>query len=112
LYSNKVIDEEKIHQAFTDIEKLKIQLGIAMGQIDSEKGTVDRSAKRIYDRISEIDRKFHEILYDPKTGLVLQVDRLTQESTERRRMKNHIIAIWIAVGSLAISFVLKLVNIK
>jgi len=97
---------EKIQEAFTDISNLKLQIGRLLSNIESEKGTLTREADRLHQKINKVESEFREIIYDIDAGLLIKIDRLTVESMERKNLKNHIIVIYITLGSLILKTVL------
>lgn len=94
-------ETERINQAFLDIEKLKLQIARLVSDTESEKDTRRRTTESLMKVIQKIENDFKDILYgtDRISGMVVELDRLKQESIERKRMKNHIYALWIAVGA-------------
>lgn len=97
---------EKIHEAFVELEKVKTQLNYLSGIVESEKGTLQREADRLRNEIEIVERNFREIIYDSEKGLLIRLDRLTQESLERKRTKQNIIGLWIAVGSVIVKTII------
>lgn len=94
--------DEKINSAFTDISNLKIQLLRIFSDLDSEKGSLKRQEERLTEQINKVEKEFRDIIYDAEKGLLIKIDRLTQESISRQNVKKNIVALWIAV---VISFI-------
>lgn len=99
-------DEKILHEALTNISNLKIQMGRFEADLESEKGTHQRSEKRIIDAINKVEADFRSIIYDPEKGLLLKIDRLLQESQRRESMQKNIIPLWTAVGIAILSNIL------
>lgn len=91
-------DEIRLHDAFTTISNLKIQMGRFEADLESEKGTHQRAEKRMVDTINKVEADFRSIIYDPERGLLLKIDRLLQENQRRESMHKNIIGLWVAVG--------------
>ena len=87
---------QEIKKAFLELDRLKDQVGRIASHIDSEKGSIGRETKRIRDDIEKIENQFKEILYG-KDGILIKIDRLEQESLTKKKTKQNIIALWIAV---------------
>lgn len=93
---------DQIRQLFIEIEKLKLGVGRIESHIASESGTLTREAKRLGEEIDKVEKALHDIIYHPETGFMVRIDRLMQESMERKKTKQNIIALWIANGALII----------
>ncbi len=91
------MEPDKITEAFLEIEKLKLQCERIVNHIDSERGTLQRESTRLREEIATVEKMFREIIYDTEKGLLIKVDRLTVESVNRRKVKSHIIALWIGI---------------
>lgn len=84
---------------FLSIERLKWQVGRIVSDAESEEGTISRMTKILKDDITTLEKDLKTVLYNPDNGLIIKIDRLTQESISRKQMKNNIIGLWIAVAA-------------
>lgn len=94
------MDFEQLNKIQLDIEKLKLTVGRIESHIASESGTLSRETNRIREEIHKIEDDMRKVVFHPETGFLVRIDRLIQESQERKKTKQNIIALWIAVGSL------------
>jgi|SRR5687767_1710845 len=100
---------EKILSISLDIEKLKQQAYHLAAIVESEQGTLQREADRLKAEITKVESDFRKIIYDDN-GLLIKIDRLIQESNERKRVKNHIWGLWIAVIVIIIKALFELIK--
>lgn len=102
---------DRISEAFLEIEKLKLQIERIKSHVESESGTLERMAKlattELKISIEKIELDFKEIIYNSETGLQVKIDRLVQESKERRVNKQNIVGLWIAVGLMIIAKIIE-----
>lgn len=106
--SEMEMDEKKLSplELFLSLEKLKWQVDRIMADDESEQGTISRATKALKEDIEELEQKMNIVLYDPKNGLILVVDRLQQEKIHRENIMKNIYALWIVV----IAAVLKIIG--
>ncbi len=95
-------DKEKIQETFSQLEQLKYQVLRLVSDAESEKDSRKRSTDHIIDMIRNVETDFKDVLYgkDRMSGIVVELDRLKQESNNRKAIKQNIVALWIAAGSL------------
>lgn len=96
--------QEKINGILHDILSLKLQMERLMADAESEKETRARTSKRIYIDIEKVENEFKNLVYgaDRKSGIIVELDRLKQESEERKEMKKHVRGLWSAILILII----------
>lgn len=94
--------KEQLETALLGLEKVRLQIQRLEAHIESEQGTQGRTHKRIYEDIQKLEEDFKKVLFDPITGLMLKVDRLEVEALERKKQKQHNVAVWIAIAGIAI----------
>lgn len=99
---------DKIREIFIEIEKLKLGIGRIESHIASESGTLSRETKRLGAEIAHVEKSIHDIIYHPETGFMVRIDRLMQESAERKKTRQNIIALWIANGAVMIKIIFDL----
>lgn len=99
--------EEKVLAFALELEKLKQQIYHLEGIVESEQGTLQREANRLRVEIKEIEDRFIKIIY-ADNGMMIKVDRLTQESNERKKTKQNIWGLWVAVVVIAIKEIIEL----
>lgn len=106
--------QEKISGIFNELNSLKLQMNRIIADAESEKGTRARTNDRIYKDIEKLEVELKDLLYgeDRKTGIVVELDRLNQESLERKLTKKNIFALWIAVGGIIIKELITLLMRK
>lgn len=96
---------QKLYEIKLSIENLKLQLGHLGAIVESEQGTLQREADRLRKEISLVEEKINDYLFRPETGMLIQLDRLIQESKSRKRMQAQIIALAVAVIGLGATIV-------
>lgn len=99
-------------QLLLAIEKINWQLARLISDADSEEGTFQREVKRIKEDITKFELEYRNTMYDQEKGIIVKLDRLSIESKERKVIKNQIFALWIALGSVVLGFILKWIIIK
>lgn len=113
--------DEKIQQLFIDYAELKMQVGILVSRAESERDTQKRANDRHSDKANDLielvektENAIMDILYgkDRISGMIVELDRLKQESEERKKTKQNIIALWIAVIVLVAGKIYDLITKK
>lgn len=99
--------EKEVSEIAKDIERLKQQIYHLQGIVESEQGTLQREANRLRLEIKELEERFRKILYEDN-GMMIKVDRLTQESNERKRIKQNVWGLWVAVIVLVIRMIFEM----
>ena len=102
--------DKKIQEVLLELEKLKMQALHLEQIVESERGTLQREANRLRVEIAKVEQEIRDILYNPEIGLLIKIDRLVQESLERKRVRQHIWALWVAVGSIIVKVIFDLIN--
>lgn len=103
---------EKISDLFVRMVKMETQAAHIEAIVDSEKGTLHREATRLREEIKLVEDGFREVIYDSEAGLIVKLDRLVQESSERKRVRQHIYALWVMTGGVVIKEFLSFFNTK
>jgi len=98
-------DVQQLYEIKTTLENLRFQVAHLVSTVESEKGTLQREADRLRHEIDILDKKFNDWLFKPETGVLIQIDRLIQESERRKKMQTQIIGLWVAVGIGALKMV-------
>lgn len=95
---------EDIKKIFLQLENLKFGVGRLESNAESEKGTVKRMHEYILNEVKKVEDELKDVLYgkDRRTGIIVELDRLKQESEERKKTKQNIFGLWAAVGILLI----------
>lgn len=88
-------EQEKILECLQELKLLDYAVRRLQSDFDSEK---------LY-RV-EKNKEIHETLYDPDKGLLVRLDRLVQESIERRNLKQQITGLWISIIILIVAVIL------
>lgn len=101
-------DMETIIQIRLAIERLQQQVGRLGSNVDSEKGSISRTRQELREEISLLELKFNEVLFKPDVGLLIQLDRLVQESERRKKLQAQVVALWITVGGIILEQIFKL----
>lgn len=106
--------QSKINDIFQELNSLKIQMNRLVADAESEKDTRSRTNVRIYQDIGKVESELKNLLYgsDRKSGIVVELDRLNQESVERKNTKKNIFALWIAIGGIIIKEVITILMHK
>lgn len=101
-------NHEDVKNILLQIEKLKFQAERLVSNAESEKETVKRMHEYILLQVKKVEDELKDILYgkDRQSGIIVELDRLKQESMERKKTKQNIFALWIAFGSLLIKEIL------
>ena len=94
--------DKKIQEVLLELEKLKMQALHLEQIVESERGTLQREANRLRVEIAKVEQEIRDILYNPEIGLLIKIDRLVQESLERKRIKQNIWALWVAMAVVLI----------
>lgn len=99
---------EDIEKIFLQLENLKFGVGRLESNAESEKGTVKRMHEYILSEIKKVEDELRDVLYgkDRRSGIIVELDRLKQESEERKQTKKNIFGLWTAVGILLIKEVI------
>jgi len=96
---------ERIADLALDVEKMRLKVERIQSHIDSESGTLGRETTRLRTEIDKVERKFDDLFYDAKEGLVVRIDRLLQESEARKKTGQNIVALWIVMAGVLIKIV-------
>lgn len=104
--------DKRISELFVRMEKMETQAKHLEAIVDSEKGTLQREATRLREEMKEVENGFREVMYDSENGLLIKLDRLVQESQERKKVKQHIYALWVMIGGMIIKELLSFFNNK
>lgn len=99
-------DIEQLMQIRLTIERLLIQVGRLESNTESEKGTIKRTRDELRQEIDLLEQKVHEILFAPDKGLLIQMDRLVQESERRRKLQAVVISQGVILFGILIKFFL------
>lgn len=99
-------DIEQLMQIRLTIERLLIQVGRLESNTESEKGTIKRTRDELRQEIDMLEQKVHEILFAPDKGLLIQMDRLVQESERRRKLQAVVISQGVILFGILIKFFL------
>lgn len=106
--------QKNINDIFMKLHHMEMQMQRLVSDAESEKETRARINKAIAADIKRIENDIKELLYgnDRKTGIVVELDRLNQESMQRQRTKQQLFALWIAVGGLVIKEIISILMKK
>ncbi len=96
---------DEIAKIHVQLEGMKFQIARLVSNAESEKGTLQRETDRLYKEIKELEDK----IYDPEKGLLLEVDRLKRDYEQRQNLKKNIFALWIAVGSIIVKYLITII---
>lgn len=99
-------DHDKIVQAFSDMNLIRAQIGRLEGIIESERGTLKRQREYLTEQIDKVEQEFRNIIYDSEKGLLIKIDRLTQESERWKSIKNNIAGLWLGLLTTVIGVIL------
>lgn len=99
-------EAEQIQKILLDLQWLRDNVNRLISNAESERINMRDKHIEINKRISDLDKLMREVFYDHEHGFLVRIDRLTQESIERRKMKNHIIALEIGLGCVVVAFIL------
>lgn len=105
-------DYNKINQIFLELERLKIAIGRIESHIESESGTISRETNRLMEEINKVEADLRNIIYDPNNGFIVRIDRLMQESEGRKKTKQQIMALWVAVAGILIKIFIDFISNK
>lgn len=103
---------ETIIQIRLAIERLQQQIGRLISNVESEKGTISRTRAELREEISMLEQKINDILFKPDTGLLIQLDRLIQESERRKKLQAQVVALWVTVAGIILEQIFKLLTDK
>jgi len=108
------MDQNDINKIFNEIESIKFQLHRLVADAESEKGTRARTNDRIYKEIESVENELKNLLYgtDRKSGIIVELDRLNQESMERKKTKQNIIMLWITIGGILLKMLFDVITHK
>lgn len=100
-------NHEDVKNILLQIERLKLQAERLVSNAESEKETVKRMHEFILAQVKKVEDELKDVLYgrDRRTGMIVELDRLKQESEQRKRTKQNIIALWIAYGTVLLKLV-------
>lgn len=100
-----------LFKLFIEIQKLKWEVARLLSNAESERGesgTFQRALKRLKDDILKLEQDYRISMFDTEHGMIVKLDRLINESNDRRNFKTQITALWISLICVIVAFVLKL----